>query len=422
MAANINVYQGNQIGGCITVISTKKAKIVIDYGENLPGAKNESKIEFDWDKEKVDAVFFTHYHGDHIGRFMEIPDDVDLYMGEVTYYVMLNIRMALKDQDAVDKLQERRENGSISFVERAVPISINDDIIVTGYSVDHSAFDAYMYLVEADGTNILHTGDFRDHGHRGHIIKHGKDQNVIIDVIKYYVKKKGKRNVDVLIIEGTMMGERFKEERFSEKDLERWAWEHFKDHRYIFLKISSTNVDSLASFYQAAHAHDMTMYANSYVLKQLNLYRTAGRKYTNLYNFIDVKKMPFIFEENGGDNTEAYKTLDEMREKGFIAIVSEYDHYERIMDELADVKPELIYSMWEGYIDPKKKAYNPELAAFCEKYDAIKKHTSGHAYPELLEKVITEVNPTQRIWPIHTENAKEFKKLNISEELKGRIY
>ena len=101
MAANINVYQGNQIGGCITVISTEKSKIVIDYGENLPGAKNESKIEFDWDKEKVDAVFFTHYHGDHIGRFMEIPDNVDLYMGEVTYKVMLNIRNALKDQDAV---------------------------------------------------------------------------------------------------------------------------------------------------------------------------------------------------------------------------------------------------------------------------------------------------------------------------------
>ena len=135
MAAKINVYQGDQIGGCITVISTDKTKIVIDFGENLPGADRKRDIEFDWEHEKVDAVFFTHYHGDHIGRFMEIPDDVDLYMGEVTFKVMLNIRRAIKDEEAAAKLEERFENGSITFVERAVPISINDDIVVTGLCI-----------------------------------------------------------------------------------------------------------------------------------------------------------------------------------------------------------------------------------------------------------------------------------------------
>ena len=422
MAADIKVYQGNQIGGCITVISTKKSRIVIDFGENLPGAEKESNIEFDWGKEKVDAVFFTHYHGDHIGRFMEIPDDVDLYMGEVTYKVMKNIREAIKDERAVKKLTERLENGSITFVERAMPIYINDDIVVTGYEVDHSAYDALMYLVEADGTNILHTGDFRDHGHRGHKIKNGEDQNVILDVIRYYVKKKGRRNVDILIIEGTMMGERAKEERFSEKDLKKWAIDYFKEHRHIFLKISSTNVDSLASFYQAAKVNGITMYANKYIRKQFRVYRAAGRKRgTYMYDFSGVELIPFISDWEGADNRESYQTLDDMRKNGFVAIVSEYDHYERLMDELADVNPELIYSMWEGYLDPSRDAYNEKLAAFCNKYHALHKHTSGHAYPELIEKVIEEVNPTQRIWPIHTENAEEFKQLNISEELKGKV-
>ena len=41
--SDIRIIQGNQIGGCITVISTKKSKIVIDFGENLPGAEEESK-------------------------------------------------------------------------------------------------------------------------------------------------------------------------------------------------------------------------------------------------------------------------------------------------------------------------------------------------------------------------------------------
>ncbi|WP_036610808.1 MBL fold metallo-hydrolase [Oribacterium sp. P6A1] len=421
MAANINIYQGDQIGGCITVISTDKTKIVIDFGENLPGTKKETNIEFDWAHEKVDAVFFTHYHGDHIGRFMEIPDDVDLYMGEVTFKVMLNIRKAIHDDAAVKKLSERRAKGSITFVERAVPIQINNDITVTGYSVDHSAYDAFMYLVEADGTNILHTGDFRDHGHRGQTFKNGKKHNTMLDVIKYYVHKGG-RPVDILITEGTMMGERANEKKFSEKDLLAWAKEYFKEHRYIFLKVSSTNVDTIASFYQAAKANGMNMYANSYILKQFRVYRTAGQKYgTRIYDFRKAKKIPFLSDSKEADNKEAYRILDDMRKNGFVAIVSEYDHYERVIDELSDVKPEMIYSMWEGYLDPEKAAYNKELADFCKKYHAFQKHTSGHAYPEFIAKVITEVNPKQLIWPIHTEYAKGFKNLNISDELKGKV-
>lgn len=422
MSADIKVYQGNQIGGCITLISTKTAKIVIDYGENLPGSKAIEAFSFDWEKEQIDAVFFTHYHGDHIGRFMEIPDDVDLYMGEVTYKVMLNIQRARHNEMVVEKLHQRLENGTIHFVERNVPIRISSDLVVTGYEVDHSAFDANMFLVEADGTNILHTGDFRDHGHRGHVIKDGVDHNIILDVIEYYILKKGKRKVDVLIIEGTMMGIRINDERFSEKQLEAWATEFFKEHRHIFLKISSTNVDSLASFYQAARRNHMKTYVNSYIRKQFRVYRAAGRKHgTRMYDFYDTELFPFLDSTEGADNSKSLATIEEMKQNGFIAVVSEMDYYERTMDAFSDIPTELIYSMWEGYRDSNSPAYSKELADFCDKYHAISKHTSGHAYKELIEQVIELVSPTQRIWPIHTENVEGFRKLNIREELKAKI-
>lgn len=247
------------------------------------------------------------------------------------------------------------------------------------------------------------------------------NNNTMLDVIKYYVHKNG-RKVDVLITEGTMMGERAEEEKFSEKDLKKWATDYFKEHRYIFLKVSSTNVDTLASFYQAAKVNGMTMYANSYILKQFRVYRTAGRKHgTRMYDFWDAKQIPFISDREDADNTETYRILDDMRKNGFVAIVGEYDHYERVMDELADVNPEMIYSMWNGYLDPERDAYNEKLAKFCEKYHAFQKHTSGHAYPEFIALVITAVDPQQMIWPIHTENAEGFMKLDISDELKGRV-
>ena len=201
-----------------------------------------------------------------------------------------------------------------------------------------------------------------------------------------------------------------------------WAKAYFKEHRYIFLKVSSTNVDTLASFYQAGKVNGMTMYANSYILKQFRVYRAAGRKRgTGMYDFYEAKQIPFISDRSDADNTEAYQTLDEMRKSGFVAIVSEYEQYERVMDELADVNPEMIYSMWSGYIDPNRDAYNEKLAKFCKKYHAFQKHTSGHAYPEFIAQVITAVNPTQMIWPIHTENAEGFMELNIPNELKGRV-
>lgn len=98
--AEVKIYNGNQIGGCITVISSEKAKIMIDFGENLPGAEGAAK-EFDWEAEKINAVLFTHYHGDHIGRFKEIPKDIPLYMGKLTRQVMITISKYVKDEEAL---------------------------------------------------------------------------------------------------------------------------------------------------------------------------------------------------------------------------------------------------------------------------------------------------------------------------------
>lgn len=57
MKTDIKILQGHQVGGCITIISTKTNRIVIDFGETLPGTESAGNINFDWEKEKIDAVF-----------------------------------------------------------------------------------------------------------------------------------------------------------------------------------------------------------------------------------------------------------------------------------------------------------------------------------------------------------------------------
>lgn len=407
--AEVKIYNGNQIGGCITFISSKKAKIMIDFGENLPGAESVEENEFDWETEKIDAVLFTHYHGDHIGRFKEIPKEIPLYMGKLTRQVMITISKYVKDEEALRILQD---DTRVQIVVAAQSFEI-EDIRVTPYMVDHSAYDAYMYLVETPQKTILHTGDFRGHGYRG---------KAVIPMIDKYVRKFGKRDVDVLITEGTMLS-RMTEKIYSEVDMLRDCKNLLKQHKYVFLICSSTNVDTLATFYHAAKSHYMKMYANGYVCEQISHYREAARAYNGPYDF------HYVYEYNPDKMIESDKlekpTKQEeiMRKEGFVIVIKAEEKYKRWIERFVDLEPIVVYSMWEGYLNPKNKAYNGEWKKFLDSCNHVEyMHTSGHATASLIAEVINTVEPRESIYPIHTENAKELEKLNIKEELRRRIY
>ena len=422
MKTKIKIYQGHQIGGCITEISSETNKIVIDFGESLAGSTDKSNIDYDFKKEKVDAVFFTHYHGDHVGRIAEIPMDIPLYMGEFTYKILLNFAKAVSGIDRnkkklYDALTLRR---NIYFVEPNIPVKIGD-ISVTPYSVDHSAFDSYMYLVSSNGENILHTGDFRDHGHKGYKIqKDGSEKNIVLEVIKRYVLLNGRRKINALIIEGTMIT-RSVETRYTEKDLLKDADKFFKENKYVYLKIATTNVDSLASFAQAAKRNGMRVYTTSnYLMQQFGIYKEASLKYhTDLYTFSNVSPLlpEPIYCTSEAQRKASMQQRKRMREKGFIIIASEKDYFKKVIDEFSDLDTKTIYSMWKGYIDPLSgDAYNKELHEFCKNMNAIYMHTGGHAHKDLIKNVIELVNPMDMIIPIHTEDADGFYNLGLSDE------
>lgn len=59
------------------------------------------------------------------------------------------------------------------------------------YLVDHSAVDAYAFLIEAEGKRLFYSGDIRSHGRKGILFD---------DLIQRPV-----RDIDVLFLEGTMM-------------------------------------------------------------------------------------------------------------------------------------------------------------------------------------------------------------------------
>jgi len=114
-------------------------------------------------------------------------------------------------------------------------------ITVQAFHADHSAMDAYMLYIEAEGKRILFTGDFRDHGIQG---------EQLWKMLNRYVVPKG---VDILITEGTMLGReqvsRNKGTVLTERELGQRAGALFREHKYNFVLVSSTNFDSVMEFY-----------------------------------------------------------------------------------------------------------------------------------------------------------------------------
>ena len=187
---------------------------------------------------------------------------------------------------------------------------------------------------------------------------------------------------------------------------------------------SSTNLDSLASFYQAARRNGMYLYIyNDYVCQQLRTFTELAGAKTDLYRF----EKAYVLRPDQELHQKAWdkprKQKDLMREHGFLALIKSEDFCEKFINEFLDVKPVIVYSMWDGYLDPEKAAYIPQWDAFLKRQQAkgveVKHlHTSGHATAEQLARA---VNPKEAIYPIHTERAEGFGELDIPQELKEKI-
>ena len=91
---------------------------------------------------------------------------------------------------------------------------------------------------------------------------------------------------------------RMNERIFTEQELQSWATIFFKKRRHIFLLCSSTNLDTLASFYHAAKANRIKMFANHYVVSQLKTFSETAGVEDDFYRFSTVWPIQFGKELN----------------------------------------------------------------------------------------------------------------------------
>lgn len=393
----IKILKGtNQIGGCITEISSKEAKIIIDFGSNLQDINSEISEEtplidgLTSGIKSYDAVFITHNHNDHIGMISHVMPEIPVYVEKTSkkIYDILNDFTKL----------ELKHNTIDMIAENSVIIK---DIRVTPYIVDHSAYNSLMLLIESNGKKILHTGDFRNHGYKGRFLNET-------------LQKIGK--IDVLVTEGTSFSRKEIINK-TEKKLSEESIKVMKKYNQVFVLQSGTNIDRITTMYKAA------IKTNKIFVEDIFIANIAILTKPSIPNPITFDHVYTYVPQNrylSKDKDFIKKYVEPFNQKNAISKIFYNDYVMNVrtsmISDLKKFKEKglinnacLIYSMWEGY---KKKT---EFKSFLDKVselgiDIVDLHTSGHADILAIKKVIEQLRPSIVI-PIHTINKLKIKEL-----------
>lgn len=428
---DIKIHRGlNQIGGCITEISTATSRVFIDMGQNLPGVgglntpeQDKAMVEsiFSQNQKEHEAVFYSHTHEDHIGLFWAVPDNVPQYLGEASkaifiqkhklikralqqkkehlersssLYVLMNERIQ-HQMELINKIDQMRTWQRPMTKRSPKPMQVGD-ISITPFYCCHSSFEAYMFLIEADGKRIWHTGDFRAHGYLSKGL--------------YKTLETFARDIDTLIIEGTMLGR--DEQCYTEAAISKRMQFVMKAFKNIFVLVSSTDIERLISVKDAAlkakGGYKLDKRAGYMSWTMTYATQTFGKNYS-MMNF-DVKYV---------------NLMGRLPSTGFVipVNVSQMEMVHSALQRLNPSESLLIYSTWDGYYkDPEQVAINPRYKQFRDMFDnVVDLHTSGHADRNTLARVINTIHPKESIIGIHKDPDTSLRSLDISDELKKKL-
>ena len=412
------IHRGTkEIGGSCVEVWTASTRILLDFG--MPLVEKDGK-EFDFGKYKtskltglvekgvlpnieglydgsknlIDGVIISHPHQDHYGLANFINDNVQYYLGEASHKIIELNNLFTPQEIHLKKTK---------YFEKEKTFKIGD-ISITPYWADHSAFDAYSFLVEANGKSLFYSGDFRSHGRKAKAF--------------YWFTHNAPQNVDYLLLEGTTISRDNKPFK-TEPEIENELVEVFKQKGKInLIYTSGQNIDRLTSIYRACKRTGKIFVVDVYVAKVLKeLSKYAGIPYPS-ENFENLKVMfPYFTSrrlKNEGNEEILYEfkkfkiTKEEISNQSEKIVMVVRPSMQKDLERIIRIEGgNFIYSMWEGYL---QKSGTMKFVDYLtnRKFTLHKIHTSGHADTKTLKEMVEAIRP-KNIVPIHTFEGDKYK-------------
>lgn len=387
VGVNLRVHRGaKEIGGNCIELNAAGKTLLLDLGMPLSATTvndvqlpDVSGLANDGDENFL-GVLLSHPHADHYGILGKASKNTRVYLGE----------------DAQKLLRAALPFTSFGLdLENAISCRDRESFDVgpfriTPFLTDHSAFDAYSLLIEAEGRKIFYTGDFRGHGRKQVLFKRLLAEPAV-------------KGVDVMLMEGTHLGKESHANSQTEYSLEDDLTQSISNTTGLVLaSFSAQNIDRVVTFWKASRRAGRTFVADAYLALILEALNRPSLPKPPV--FLPVRMKMKLVRENKTAivipfrRRRIYPKQIPSRANKLVMIFrpSMMDEFEGLQC-LAGGK--LIYSQWPGYIE--KDSVN--IKDWCSERNVSFQiqHTSGHADVKTLISLAQSVS-AKRVIPIHS--------------------
>jgi ribonuclease J len=403
------IHRGTkEIGGICVEIESQGRRVVLDVGQPLDLADPDQMPlhpvrGFDRPDSSLLGVIISHSHQDHYGLAYRLPEDTLFLMGQAAERIL---------RAAAVFVPARTRFKNVLHLEDRKPIALSP-FTITPFLVDHSAYDAYSVLVEADGAALFYSGDLRAHGRKAALF--------------HKLLRVPPERVDVFLMEGTTIG-RQDTKYPTEKDLEARFGELFRMTQGMPLVwCSGQNIDRIVTIFRACRKAGRQLIIDMYTAHVL---RATGNDSLPQAGWEGIR----VFLPRS-------QKLQIMRRQEF-ELAKSYQPWRIYPEELAGAAPQsvmlfrpsmihdleeaeciagalMICSIWSGYL--KEESAQPMLQWLESRGLPLEKcHTSGHASVSDLEK-LRNAFPKAPVVPIHTQCPDRFAEVfgNVQQRVDG---
>jgi ribonuclease J len=253
----ICIHRGTkEIGGTCVEIEAQAKRLVLDVGLPLDALDPDTfplhPIQgFEAPDESLLGVVISHPHQDHYGLAHRLPEGTLFLIGEAAERILA--------ASALFSPAGLRLKNTTHLINGS-PVHLGP-FTITPFLVDHSAYDAYAVLVEADGKRLFYTGDLRAHGRKSSLFEK--------------LVSNPPRNVDILLMEGTCVG-RDDQSYPTEDDLvPRFADLFRQTPGMPLVWCSGQNLDRIVTIFKACKEADRQFIIDVYTAEML---RATGNR------------------------------------------------------------------------------------------------------------------------------------------------
>ncbi|WP_186415480.1 MBL fold metallo-hydrolase [Pannonibacter sp. P2PFMT1] len=387
----VRIHRGTkEIGGSCIELEAGCERLLLDLGLPLDGDPDDISVHPTIDgldgKTALRALILSHGHLDHWGLAHLAGPELPVALGTATHRIFQAAAPFLPRSYVPENTLELRDRTPMSF----------GPFKVTPYLVDHSAFDAYAFEVEADGKKLFYSGDFRAHGRKAALFEK--------------LVANPPRNVDVLLMEGSTLGRLDAEHKFpTETEIELKFIDLFKAIPGMALVAASAqNIDRMVSLYRACKRTGRTLVIDLYAAEVLRATGNANipqSDWPNMAVYVPHYQRVRIKQTERFDLLEPHKTnrifaedLKALAPKAAFlfrpAMLSDLDRAECLEGAVA------VWSQWDGYLKQEKGMQVSE-ALNARGIRLEHAHTSGHASIADLKRLAAALAPRMLV-PIHT--------------------